>query len=76
MAGKWICPVREECLAEDGSDDCDHAVQHGVKHNCLSVEDSGGDYYDYYNESRCPDCVPINKWAKAQLLRWKVEGKV
>jgi hypothetical protein len=72
MAGKWICPKRKECLVRDGAEDCDHSVPHSMRGYCLSSENISFSP----NETECPDCLPIDKWAKAQMLRWKVEGKV
>jgi hypothetical protein len=71
MAGKWICPSRTVCKAEE-PEDCPHYTPHGIRALCLSSEHIG---YTV-NDTRCPDCLPIDKWSKGELLRWKVEGKV
>ncbi len=74
MSGKWICPQADGCewLNEE---DCDHWEPHDL----VSRREGDGQYCrgsTCYGYDSGAACIPLDKEAKGQLLRWKVEGVV
>jgi hypothetical protein len=74
MTGKWICPKVEGCEWLE-REDCEHCEPHEL----VSEEDGDGRFCrggTCYGVDSGAACIPLDKEAKGQLLRWKLEGVV